>query len=719
MAVNDSSKVDILWKKVAFGVAETSQASKDATNESIPSPTPVYGHTVWAKSGDIPATAPDTSTSIVGVYKGSTAIKCVVDPTVASRRTWVAVTDANVAISNSNRLSDWIPPTFDPTYTVKVWAGIPTDATSVQLNAITHEFYFDYVSGVIYFINGLPSTVGANTSLYIEGYRYIGEKGASGSGLSPEIEQMLRDLIPAPPPNLSELPILFEGGQEEKYGQRILLSAGASNMLNGVDPGMAITQFVDPITEVSTKVLADFAKGDEGTMSAVVDNAQHGHIDLAPGMNLPLRNGSLEIVSQKKWPDNFPYHKVLSAKGYIPHTLGLGVHKIKLSHSITGATADKFCVFAETVTPALTSLSSEVITAGNSGYRFSSGIPHYTSGAQFRVNFNLEGLAGQTYLEGNVTTVKLVDGTSLQNVQSSVNLNPGDNGIPVILTNNDTTPISTYADVTIGTNYASTAVFKAQPRNPYMEGAVRTENKRINIISVTNNNRNKYVLENNIPLVNMGDPVLMHSQTGFRVPFKPTFPSGYTGWNSAFNENAWDSARDLRESDYTHEAVVVGGSLKWDRTNYDVATFDPRGLDYSQIANGAHVRQDVQYASFAFRRKYISRFKINIVGTYENIFVHFPTVVPNNKLFTMRDWAPAAGIPMNGVAVGKLITYDPITGTNDPGGIARSGSYICSLGTLNSSSSYENMIVVVIELRETQKVDFLSFSSVNTPDIQV
>ena len=67
---NESQKIDYLWKKVGYGVTKTAEpASKEAFNESIPSPLLYRGDLIWTQSGDIPATPPANTTSIVQVYK--------------------------------------------------------------------------------------------------------------------------------------------------------------------------------------------------------------------------------------------------------------------------------------------------------------------------------------------------------------------------------------------------------------------------------------------------------------------------------------------------------------------------------------------------------------------------------------------------------------------------------------------------------------------------
>ena len=60
MAIQDSQKVDYLWKKLGYGSTKTdTNANKKAPNEAIASPLILRGDKVWQKAGDIPAVMQD------------------------------------------------------------------------------------------------------------------------------------------------------------------------------------------------------------------------------------------------------------------------------------------------------------------------------------------------------------------------------------------------------------------------------------------------------------------------------------------------------------------------------------------------------------------------------------------------------------------------------------------------------------------------------------
>lgn len=186
MAVSDSAKVDLLYKKL-FGVAKTDlPANKSPSNEAIASPSLLRGDNVWQQAASIPGTAAATA-GIVQAYTGASAVQCTADTT--------STPISSVYPSWKTNLADWIPSEFGSTYFVQVWvdsSGVanPT-ATGTQIFdsgiAGVGEWNFDYQSGVLNFIGGtIPASLTVSKVIYVVGYRYIGAKGVANftSGLT-------------------------------------------------------------------------------------------------------------------------------------------------------------------------------------------------------------------------------------------------------------------------------------------------------------------------------------------------------------------------------------------------------------------------------------------------------------------------------------------------------------------------------------------------------
>jgi hypothetical protein len=188
----ESQKLDYLWKKVGYGVAKTSipppgSGSKEAFNESIASPLLYRGDLVWTNSGDIPASPPSDTTSIVQVYKDgggggySPTVQCTEDLTAPDNQTW------------KTNLTNWIPTQFGDNYLVVVYVDT-TGSTTPQTTGTRlfqtgsgsdDTWFFDYQAGILNF-NGatIPSVIAGGVtgkSVFIVGYRYVGPFGV-GSG---------------------------------------------------------------------------------------------------------------------------------------------------------------------------------------------------------------------------------------------------------------------------------------------------------------------------------------------------------------------------------------------------------------------------------------------------------------------------------------------------------------------------------------------------------
>jgi len=187
---NESQKIDYLWKKVGYGVTKTAEpASKEAFNESILSPLLYRGDLIWTQSGDIPASPPANTTSLVQVYKDgggggySPTVQCTEDLTAPDNQTW------------KTNATNWIPTQFGDNYLVQVYAGAANISNAQTAgtklfgagSGSDDTWFFDYQSGVLNF-NGatIPTAIGTGTAnvIYIVGYRYVGEFGVDTTFIS-------------------------------------------------------------------------------------------------------------------------------------------------------------------------------------------------------------------------------------------------------------------------------------------------------------------------------------------------------------------------------------------------------------------------------------------------------------------------------------------------------------------------------------------------------
>ena len=175
MAISDSQKVDLLWKKVGFGKAKTdTNAQKKAPNESIVSDLIIKPAEVWSDVGSIPSTIPSSNTTVLRIY---TELETTEDSSATNNRTWKTGT------------TNWVPPKFGATYQLKVYvdtAGSGNPASNgTQLfetgSGNDDQWYFDYQSGTLNFIGtNLPSGVSDGNSIFVSGAKYQGNTFATG-----------------------------------------------------------------------------------------------------------------------------------------------------------------------------------------------------------------------------------------------------------------------------------------------------------------------------------------------------------------------------------------------------------------------------------------------------------------------------------------------------------------------------------------------------------
>ena len=181
MAISDTQKVDLLWKKVGFGKAKTdTNASKYAPNEANASDFIIKSTQIWAQDSSITGVIPAANSSVTHVYLDSVsgAHEFVEDGTATDNRTW------------KTNITNWIPPTFGATYQVKIYAAASGTAdpqtNGTQLfetgSGNDDQWYFDYQSGILNFIGtNLPTAIGTGTSnvLYAAGAKYVGTFGVT------------------------------------------------------------------------------------------------------------------------------------------------------------------------------------------------------------------------------------------------------------------------------------------------------------------------------------------------------------------------------------------------------------------------------------------------------------------------------------------------------------------------------------------------------------
>ena len=165
MSISASVQLDLLWKKIGFGVTETQilgqPGGKAANQESIASPIAILNTQVWQQADQIPVPA-RTLTSI----SQSLIATLSPDGSVTTKQAWIAYSG-----TTTTRLTNFIPFTLDPAgYSVHVYTGTPFSTSNELLPGVSgFEWVFDYSAGVLYFPNTAPTSFG---TLYLTVYYF-------------------------------------------------------------------------------------------------------------------------------------------------------------------------------------------------------------------------------------------------------------------------------------------------------------------------------------------------------------------------------------------------------------------------------------------------------------------------------------------------------------------------------------------------------------------
>ena len=285
MAITDAQKVDLLYKKIGFGVAKTdTSAFKSPSNEANASPLLTRGDTIWVESGSIPAVKPAANTSVLRLYEQSlsSAIECTLDTTVSgTNRTWLT------------NYYDWIPAEFGPSYQVKVYAA-PAGNTSPETygtqlfadgSGNSDSWYFDYQSGILNFPDtNVPSSV-TGKKIYVIGARYVGLKGV-GTLANLNIGNLTVDSI-----SINNAAIL--GGYLTNIAN---ISVTYANILSGNVTANITGNVTGTFASFVGNVISNYYVGNVDATTLTVSNDSYANANLTINGNL-IAGGN--IITQK------------------------------------------------------------------------------------------------------------------------------------------------------------------------------------------------------------------------------------------------------------------------------------------------------------------------------------------------------------------------------------------------------------------------------------
>ena len=503
-------------------------------------------------------------------------------------------------------------------------------------------------------------------------------------------------------------------------------SGFTTNGISGTNAGDNVTRYTTS-GAISTAAMGSFFfQADGGTVTAFVDGSADGQkaitnandegtftsliIDDEQDYNSFDANGNTVAVNNRIYaPGLFEGYKARVSKS----NFSTGLHSLQLQSTAGNTNTLKFIRDDVTITPT-TSVGSATLTQASAGtLSYISGIPYYTNDATLTLaGVTVQSFTGQTF-QDTTSPVVVENSTDLEGTSGNA-----------IGTNN-----FTYANIDGSTTMLDSGTPKVNigTASPYALGNLTVNvnggGKRVERLQVKAKNSNgtgsaailaspaiqayngsKSFDETAIPVSDSlgagfdNDGKRIHSLTGGAVAF-----SNSTDY---FATQAFTGAQTVAG---TTEAIVRYDTLKHFTTDLS-SGYLPAGPDLSTGRSGA------QHFVFAFKRTTVSRFSITLTGKVSGLFV----AVPNTAMDTasgINGWGDAS-IQYAGSGVPGS---DTSNGGNGSNGIAETGSdriidgtsysnqtFTMTLGTVSSSNSFNNQILVSIVLNSDDSLTALS-----------
>ena len=505
------------------------------------------------------------------------------------------------------------------------------------------------------------------------------------------------------------------------------LSAGGS--VNRVTAGTATA---GPITTFAYD-------GDFGNLTAQVNGSSDGSVTLGSGDNsgtytslvvdsesdyqlLDASGSSISFANSIYAPGTKKGFKARVAKAVTG--LGTGTNSMQLVHSSTGSTNTVEFVRDNLTASPTVNVGSATVTQNVAGtFRYISGIPYYNSGSPnlTLAGVTIDNLVGQCYTnQSNI--VEVDDGTNQESTSSNA------------ITNTD----YTYANIDGATTMLSSGTPKANTGTssayaigsltvPITSSSVRTVS-RLKVRARNVNGVSSYSsdIATNIQVHKSAQSGISeiaiavadalgngdYTDDGVRVfdfSSETTNTPSYTSSTNFYTNSVYGESSDPGVSG-TKEATIRLGVLKYDVTDYS-SGYLPAGPDRSGDTG-------TQYFTFAFRRKAVAGFNINITSSgVAGLWIAAPgTAIDNSS--TLNGWLRSdqvyAGSGIPGGDTGNNGNGSDGCAANSGARIvastALSGNYNMTLGTENMSNATGNVVLIRIALTSGQSVTSLSIN---------
>jgi len=622
---------------------------------------------------------------------------------------------------------------------------IYVDNNTTNANGVTATFFIDWGDGNSNSISN--TTVAGGTEGDRIGHVYTSDTGSSTNTITLSINThstassnsipnsttgviKIFDTSIAAPNGLSTKSISFTSssvGSSPRIAQGFIDNTSSATALTvGSSPTRYTTSGNIQTTGTANSQFSHDAAA--GTLSAIVDNVANGSVTLDNSNNAGTYT-SLVVTDEKDFNQYSSSGTVVSntAKIYAQglykgfkariskNSLTTGVHTYKLSHSTTGNTNQLDFVIDNLTTTATIDFSSSSITENTAGtLAYVSGIPYYTNDAIININgINVTNIAGQTY-RNTTTPFSFSSGTTVEGESGSI-----------INSQNKTYNILPSSFLNAGYPIANTGVGSAVTLEQFQlsvnGGGKRVQGISMNVKNVngtsssvnysntkiaTMNGTSSGLNENAIPVSDSlgstyNDDAVRIS--GF-VGTTPTFSNSINYYTSS----AWSGAETIAGTD---EAVIRYGVLQHYTTDLS-SGYLPIGPNLSTGRSGT------QKIIFAFRRTTMANFNITLSGQVSSFHIAAPNTDIDstsslNGWLNTNDTYAGSGVPGANIGNGgngsdgcAFTSGDKIV----PNTTYSNKTFQMTLGSVNSTNSFGNQILISIGLSSGQSITSLSIS---------
>ena len=510
-----------------------------------------------------------------------------------------------------------------------------------------------------------------------------------------ELNFILGKLVPTAPDTLNGLSVSLTGTQGTAY---LCQGFTPTNNTGGSAPsaGSAYTRNTD--STITSSYINDVGPGDNGTVIGNINGSSVGSITFDTNTNNGT-DGAVQVADNKDASLSTrnagiaaAFYQVYDVR-FINATSPDGYNKASFTHG--SATSGEVFWYEDPSTVSAPIISFGAVTTPNSGSHtvaYSSGVPHYTESTNnnFTYTLSVENASGDMYSRADYKLLNS-DGatTGFANPGHKYYTDFGGGTNPPARNFGVGTPVSTTITNTprnIHNTITSSHFTRYDASTPY--GSHNNQrvsfSTSVNIMGTTATT--SQIDEDNILISSLGTG----SGNATRVN------AGSTGDNPTPVHTSWTASSSVD----TYEAVVRGGTLRHDQTNY--STYLPIGPDYSSGRSGT------QYFQIELIRSNVSEFNISYTGSAAGCFV----CMPDNSAWTSSLSGTNGWADMFQAYRGSGIPTSAEPGCSSGGVMDNNGgTFTCVFGTESSSNDSNNRILIRWKLTSGQSITAMSFSA--------